>query len=101
MLGLAQDWPLLCHKVLDHAATQHARRKIVSCADDQLILTNYGQLRDRALRVAQRLQRSKSIVCVIKTICKACKGMQYVHAILHHMLKPDPTRQVVHMRRFY
>ncbi len=57
MLGLAQDWPLLCHKVLDHAATQHARRKIVSCADDQLILTNYGQLRDRALRVAQRLQR--------------------------------------------
>ena len=57
MLGLVQDWPLLCHKVLDHAAVQHARRRIVSYADGQMYQTNYGLLRSRALRVAQRLAR--------------------------------------------
>ena len=26
MLGLMQDWPLLCHRVIDHAATNHGDR---------------------------------------------------------------------------
>ena len=30
MLGLMQEWPLLCHKILDHAARQHGDREIVS-----------------------------------------------------------------------
>ena len=25
MLGLMQDWPLLCHRIIDHAAIYHAR----------------------------------------------------------------------------
>ena len=30
MLGLMQDWPLLCHRIIDHAAIQHAERPVVS-----------------------------------------------------------------------
>jgi len=30
MKGLMQDWPLLVHTILDHAATWHGRREIVS-----------------------------------------------------------------------
>ncbi len=55
MLGLMQDWPLLCHKVLDHAARQHPRRKLISYTDDACVESNYAELRAQALRVAQRL----------------------------------------------
>jgi fatty-acyl-CoA synthase len=55
MLGLMQDWPLLCHKVLDHAARQHPRRKVFSYTGDGHAETNYAELRALALRVAQRL----------------------------------------------
>ena len=58
MLGLMQDWPLLCHRVIDHAATQHARREVVSrSVEGPLHRTNYAAVRARALRVAQRLGR--------------------------------------------
>ena len=30
MLGLMQDWPLLCHRVIDHAAANHAERAIIT-----------------------------------------------------------------------
>src|SRR5215475_10693948 len=30
MLGLMQDWSLLCHRVIDHAATNHGHREVVS-----------------------------------------------------------------------
>lgn len=59
MLGLMQDWPLLCHKVLDHAARVHPRRQVVSYAADGVHETNYAELRARALRVAQRLRMEK------------------------------------------
>jgi fatty-acyl-CoA synthase len=55
MRGLMQDWPLLCHKVLDHAARQHPRRAVISYAGDDCSETNYVELRALALRVAQRL----------------------------------------------
>ena len=55
MLGLMQDWPLLCHTVLDHAARQHPARKVISYASDGMRETNYAEIRSRALRVAQRL----------------------------------------------
>ena len=32
MLGLMQDWPLLLHRIIDHAAIQHGRREVVSRA---------------------------------------------------------------------
>ncbi len=59
MLGLMQDWQLLCHRILDHAATQHGGRQIVSrSVEGPFHTTNYAELRVRALRVAQRLERS-------------------------------------------
>ena len=30
MHGLMQDWPLLCHRIIDHAATFHGERKVIS-----------------------------------------------------------------------
>ena len=30
MLGLMQDWPLLCTSIIDHAATQHGDREVIS-----------------------------------------------------------------------
>jgi len=30
MLGLMQDWPLLCHRIIDHAATYHGDRKVIT-----------------------------------------------------------------------
>ena len=29
MQGLMQDWPLLCHRIIDHAAIQHGARPVV------------------------------------------------------------------------
>jgi len=58
MLGLMQDWPLLCHRVIDHAATYHAGRPVVSrSVEGPFHTTNYAEIRTRALKVAQRLER--------------------------------------------
>src|SRR5580704_4054533 len=56
MLGLMQDWPLLAHKVLDYAATQHPERRVVSrSVEGPIVETNYAELRRRALNVAELL----------------------------------------------
>src|SRR6202165_4838747 len=56
MLGLMQDWPLLCHRVIDHAAINHADRPVVTrSVEGPIHTTTYSQVRARALRVAQRL----------------------------------------------
>ncbi|MGY6708702.1 MAG: fatty-acid--CoA ligase [Rhizobiaceae bacterium] len=58
MHGLMQDWPLLCHKILDHAASQHGGREIVSrSVEGPIVRTNYAEVRARALKVAQLLAR--------------------------------------------
>jgi fatty-acyl-CoA synthase len=58
VLGLMQDWPLLCHRILDHAAANHAQRRVVTrSVEGPIHTTNYAQMRARALRVAQRLER--------------------------------------------
>ncbi len=56
MHGLMQDWPLLCHKVLDHAAAYHGGREIISrSVEGPFHTTTYSDLRKRALRCAKRL----------------------------------------------
>jgi fatty-acyl-CoA synthase len=58
MLGLMQDWPLLCHRIIDHAAAQHGDRRVVSLSvEGPIHTTTYAELRRRALKVAQRLDR--------------------------------------------
>ena len=58
MLGLMQDWPLLCHRVIDHAATYHGQRRVVSrSVEGPITSTTYTEIRARALKVAQRLDR--------------------------------------------
>lgn len=58
MLGLMQDWPLLIHRVIDHAAIQHPAREIVSrSVEGPIHRTNYATLRRRSLQLAKRLER--------------------------------------------
>jgi len=58
MLGLMQDWPLLCHRIIDHAAVNHGERPVISrSVEGPFHHTNYAEVRARALRVAQRLER--------------------------------------------
>ncbi len=58
MLGLMQDWQLLCHRIIDHAAIQHGNREVVSRSiEGPIHRTNYREVRKRALKVAQRLEK--------------------------------------------
>jgi fatty-acyl-CoA synthase len=56
MNGLMQDWSLLIHRIIDHAAIQHGTREVVSrSVEGPIHRTNYATIRARALRVAERL----------------------------------------------
>ncbi len=58
MLGLMQDWPLVCHRIIDHAATYHCTRKVITrSVEGPIHETNYAEIRARALKVAQRLEK--------------------------------------------
>ena len=58
MLGLMQDWPLLCHRIIDHAALNHGERPVISRSiEGPMHRTNYAEIRARALRGSQRLER--------------------------------------------
>ena len=58
MLGLMQDWPLLCHRIIDHAALNHPERRIITrSVEGPIHSTNYEAIRARALKVAKRLSK--------------------------------------------
>ena len=58
MRGLMQDWPLLCNRIIDHAAQVHGGREVVTrSVEGPIHRTNYAEIRARALKVAQRLDR--------------------------------------------
>jgi fatty-acyl-CoA synthase len=58
MLGLMQDWPLLLHRIIDHAAIYHGERPVVTrSVEGPIVTTNYAAIRARALKVAQRLEK--------------------------------------------
>ena len=58
MLGLMQNWPLLIHRVIDHAASVHGARKVITrSVEGPIHTTDYRTLRGCALQVAQRLER--------------------------------------------
>ncbi|MGX9392304.1 fatty-acid--CoA ligase [Nitrobacteraceae bacterium UC4446_H13] len=58
MRGLMQDWPMLTHRIIDHAARVHGDREVVTrSVEGPIVRTNYRNIRARALKVAQRLER--------------------------------------------
>jgi fatty-acyl-CoA synthase len=58
MLGRMQEWPLLMHKVIDFAAIQFPQQEVVSrTVEGPMHTTNYHAVRQRALKVARRLDR--------------------------------------------
>jgi fatty-acyl-CoA synthase len=58
MLGLMQDWPLLCHRILEHAATIHGKQEVVTrSVEGPIHRTNYAEIHKRALKISQRLDR--------------------------------------------
>ena len=58
MRGLMQDWPLLCNRIIDHAAAIHGGSEVVTRSiEGPIHRTNYRQIRARALKVAQRLDK--------------------------------------------
>ena len=61
MLGLMSDFPLLLHRIIDHAAKFHGERKVITrSVEGPIVETNYAQVRARSLKVAQRLERDLS-----------------------------------------
>ena len=53
MLGLMQDWPLLLHRIIDHAATYHGGRRVISRAiEGPIHTTTYAEIRARARKVS-------------------------------------------------
>jgi 3-(methylthio)propionyl---CoA ligase len=59
MLGLMQDWPLLVHKILDHAALNHGDREIVTrSVEGPIRRTDYRTIHARARRVAKALRKN-------------------------------------------
>jgi fatty-acyl-CoA synthase len=58
MRGLMQDWPMLCQRIIDHAAIIHGDQEVVTrSVEGPIHRTNYRTIRARALKVAQRLDR--------------------------------------------
>jgi fatty-acyl-CoA synthase len=58
MQGLMQDWPLLVHKIIDHAALYHGAREVVTRSPEGPIhRTNYSEIARRAKRIAHALER--------------------------------------------
>ena len=58
MQGLMQDWPLLCHTIIDHAARVHGTREVVTrSTEGPITRSDYSTIRHNALRVAQALAR--------------------------------------------
>ncbi|WP_322515745.1 fatty-acid--CoA ligase [Rhodopseudomonas palustris] len=59
MLGLMQDWPLLCHRIIEHAAQVHGNQEVVTrSVEGPIVRTTYAQIHQRALKVSQMLDRA-------------------------------------------
>ena len=58
MLGLMQDWPLLCHRIIEHAAKIHGKQEVVTrSVEGPIHRTTYAEIHQRALKVSQMLER--------------------------------------------
>jgi fatty-acyl-CoA synthase len=56
MLGLMQDWPLTVDRILDHAASQHGHREVVTRSlEGPIVRTTWGDIHARAKRLSNAL----------------------------------------------
>jgi len=56
MQGLMQDWPLTVDKILDHGATWHSGREVVTRSiEGGIVRTTYGQIHARAKQLSNAL----------------------------------------------
>ncbi len=56
MLGLMQDWPLLLHKIIDHAAIFHGDREVVTQTPEGTVeRSNYRRIDSRARKLSEAL----------------------------------------------
>ncbi|TNE35637.1 MAG: long-chain-fatty-acid--CoA ligase [Alphaproteobacteria bacterium] len=56
MQGLMQDWPLLVHRIIDHAALNHGEREVVTrSVEGPIRRTTYANIHSRARSVAKGL----------------------------------------------
>ncbi|TNE57001.1 MAG: long-chain-fatty-acid--CoA ligase [Alphaproteobacteria bacterium] len=56
MQGLMQDWPLLVHRIIDHAALNHGEREVVTrTVEGPIRRTTYAQIHSKARSVAKGL----------------------------------------------
>ena len=61
MLGLMQDWPLLSHRIIDHAATFHGERKVITrSVEGPIHTTNYKEVRAARSRLRSGSTRMAS-----------------------------------------
>ena len=57
MLGLMQDWPLLCPRIIEHAAKIHGKQEVVTrSVEGPIHRTTYAEIHKRALKVSQMLE---------------------------------------------
>src|SRR5580700_2024824 len=58
MRGLMQDWPMLVHRLIDHAALYHRGAEIVSRdVEGGIHRTGYAEIRSRAASLARALKK--------------------------------------------
>jgi len=58
MLGLMQDYPLLTHTILDHAALNHGEREqVTKSIEGPIRRTTLAEIRKRSLKVAKALDK--------------------------------------------
>jgi len=79
MKGLMQDWPLLVHRVLDHAARWHGEQEIVSrSVEGPIHRQTYRELdrRSRALASAAKKHLKAKKGSVIATMLLASRGLK-------------------------
>src|ERR1044072_9478098 len=59
MFGLMQDWPLLVHKIIDHAAINHGDREVVTrSVEGPIHRTTFREIPVRSRKVAEALDKA-------------------------------------------
>lgn len=106
MHGLMQDWPLLCHRIIQHAAREHGQRRVVTrSVEGPLHVTNYAQIHQRALRVSQKLMaegikqgdRIGTVAWSTARHMECWYGIAGIGAVYHPINPRLFTEQIVHI----